>query len=86
MGVSIYATLAEAICINSTHRSVIGKVKIIKDGYESSAPVAHMIKCVPVFLFDASDPGSNLPYDDFLSPFLNLISHRKGICQYKLKK
>ncbi len=73
------ALLAEAIYINSTHKHVFGIVNIIINGYESTAPVAQIVKRMPG-LFDAIDQGSNPLFAElFFSPFSNLISHRKGI-------
>ncbi len=73
------ALLAEAIYINSTHKHVFGLVNIIINGYESTAPVAQIVKRMPG-LFDAIDQGSNLPFAElFFSPFSNLLSHRKII-------
>ncbi len=80
-GVSTYtkckypALLAEAIYINTTHKHVFGIVNIIINGYESTAPVAQIVKRMPG-LFDAIDPGSNLPFAElfFFSLFKSHIT------------
>ncbi len=73
--------------ITVARKRVLGLVRITKDGDQSSALVAQMVKPVSYFFFDASDTGSDPPFGElFFSLFKFHITSEKHLFSIKKKE